>query len=457
MQTQAYFSNIRDHIAKELSAATQSIYVAVAWFTDKRLFRILCDKASEGLTVQLIIMDDDITRTYGLNYEMLEQCGGKVYMVDGGPFGNTMHNKFCVVDGVTTITGSYNWSMKAQSNHENITITWENDALASMFEDEFRRIKVRYHGKDPLKPFDAVIICKRLQIIDNLIQLSETEQIESHVIKIREFQLTGEVESIVSCLVAETYDVASQSIKDYLVRINAVSQFYDSDLEQLKWEIKYLEIEIVSLETEKSTIQKIISDFIHSYNIAFGELLLEILRIKREKLQASGRHQKDEAFRKAEQEYKEYEKEYTKTKTESHFDLNDQEKEDLKKKYRKACTLCHPDKFTDEATKEKAHAVFVALQHAYEKNDLKRVSEILENLENGNFDISDQPSVNSRQQLMARVEQLRKKLSDLSGELLQIRNDKTYRDVVAIKNMKTFFEEEKERLENELNSLKNEQ
>ena len=42
---------------------------------------------------------------------------------------------------------------------------------------EFKRIKHLYHGADQLKNFDAEIICKRLLVIDNLIQLQEFDQI----------------------------------------------------------------------------------------------------------------------------------------------------------------------------------------------------------------------------------------------------------------------------------------
>ena len=33
-----------------------------------------------------------------------------------------MHHKFCVIDRSTVITGSYNWSFRAQENEENITV-----------------------------------------------------------------------------------------------------------------------------------------------------------------------------------------------------------------------------------------------------------------------------------------------------------------------------------------------
>jgi phosphatidylserine/phosphatidylglycerophosphate/cardiolipin synthase-like enzyme len=192
METQAYFTNIRSHITKELNSADSSIYTAVAWFTDVKLFNILCDKAQQGLDVQLIVVDDFITRGCNINYLDLEKYGGKVYLIDENK-GALMHNKFCVIDENITITGSYNWSIKASSNHENITISCDNIDLASSFIDEFRRIKIQYHGNDPLKKFDAAIISKRLTIIDNLIQLEEFDQIQIHQNKINDHELTVDI------------------------------------------------------------------------------------------------------------------------------------------------------------------------------------------------------------------------------------------------------------------------
>ena len=46
--------------------------------------------------------------------------------------------------------------------------------------------------------------------------------------------------------------------------------------------------------------------------------------------------------------------------------------------------MCHPDKVADEF-KDAAQKIFVDLKAAYEANDLKKVSEILSNLERGKF------------------------------------------------------------------------
>ena len=452
METQAYFTNIRSHISAELKKANDCIYVAVAWFTDPKLLAILCDKAKEGKDVQLIMMNDDINRAYGVNYNELETCGGKVYLIDGDT-GKLMHNKFCVVDGSTTITGSYNWSNKAQSNHENITITTDSTLLAESFIDEFKRIKVLYHGKDALIRFDAEIVCKRLLIIDNLIQLEEYDQILLHQTKINEYELTVEVQSIISALETSDFVSTSVQIRDYLIKIKSLAKYNDVDLERLKWEIKYLETEILAIENEKVTIEKIISDFIHTYTLAFGELLSKILKLKKERLQKAGNDERSKEYEEAEKEFRDFKEQYRQEKKKEFYDLSADEKEDLKKLYRKAATLCHPDRFTDEDMKAKAHLVFIELQEAYAKNDLKRVKEILDKLEKGIYDIEQKGSGNKKQDLLDRINYLRSRLNEITKSVNDLLISKSYKDIITIKNMDTFFEEEKDRLEKELNNL----
>ena len=65
MITQAYFEDIQHHIKYELEKAKNSIYIAVAWFTDNELFDILCQKADKGVSVELMLMDDEINNGFG--------------------------------------------------------------------------------------------------------------------------------------------------------------------------------------------------------------------------------------------------------------------------------------------------------------------------------------------------------------------------------------------------------
>jgi phosphatidylserine/phosphatidylglycerophosphate/cardiolipin synthase-like enzyme len=120
MQINSYFKNIRKEILHELDFSTESIQVAVAWFTNHELFDKLCEKVSKGIKVELIIIDDEINnRIGGLNFQQFIKLGGTLIY---GNTENPMHNKFCIIDNKVLISGSYNWTYFAENiNFENIT------------------------------------------------------------------------------------------------------------------------------------------------------------------------------------------------------------------------------------------------------------------------------------------------------------------------------------------------
>ncbi len=130
-----HFDNIRQELAAELRKAKHTIFAAVAWLTDQSILSVLENKAQNGVAVQLIISAhefNDYTR-----YEQLSDLGGEVYVVGSKDIsGNEfMHNKFCVIDYKTVITGSYNWTKNAASNEENI-IVLHNSEVAREYADQ---------------------------------------------------------------------------------------------------------------------------------------------------------------------------------------------------------------------------------------------------------------------------------------------------------------------------------
>ncbi len=158
MATKAHFENIKEKIIEQLYSSTKSIKVAVAWFTDADLFEILCKKAKSGLRIELLLANDDINHNCSIDYNKLTSCGGKIYFVgEGTDFEPIMHHKFCIIDNYTLIFGSYNWTNKAKSNHENITII-DNDANIILdYNDEFEKLRYYHSTKKEIQLGSKVV------------------------------------------------------------------------------------------------------------------------------------------------------------------------------------------------------------------------------------------------------------------------------------------------------------
>lgn len=83
-------------------------------FTNRAIFAQLVDKANMGCkvvlstqTMRLIIIRLSTSASPEVN-------GSRVYKIGNGDT-ELMHNKFCIIDYSTVITGSYNWSYKART------------------------------------------------------------------------------------------------------------------------------------------------------------------------------------------------------------------------------------------------------------------------------------------------------------------------------------------------------
>lgn len=148
ISSQVYFTEIQRRIIEQLEAANDSIYVAVAWVTDKTILSVLKRKASEGIEVKMLCDNNQYNKNSSHYYKELIKAGAEVAIVGQDvEFSNTMHHKFCVIDKSIVINGSYNWSKNAQSNTENITITDGVD-YALDFLKEFNRIVISHNRAD---------------------------------------------------------------------------------------------------------------------------------------------------------------------------------------------------------------------------------------------------------------------------------------------------------------------
>ena len=134
--------------------------------------------------------------------------------------------------------------------------------------------------------------------------------------------------------------------------------------------MKNFENQITAFDTEKIELNKILSEFQHRHAIELGEIILDILKLRKIKFKED-----KEKFKEAEKDEKDYGKSFDIEKGKEILSLNKEQKVELKKKYREATVLCHPDKFANESIdiQKQVEAIFKELNEANAKNDLKHV------------------------------------------------------------------------------------
>lgn len=137
LEVQVHFEDIQQQIIEEVKKAQFIIWVAVAWFTDPKLFELLKVKKCSGVNIQVIIIDDEINAKATLNFENHFET---YRVAKKGFFENIMHHKFCILDLKTVIHGSYNWTVKAQYNKESISIDTSRE-LAEKYAAQFIKLK----------------------------------------------------------------------------------------------------------------------------------------------------------------------------------------------------------------------------------------------------------------------------------------------------------------------------
>ena len=104
-------------------------------------------------------------------------------------------------------------------------------------------------------------IIKRLELIKNLIALEEEKEIATHVSRLRQFVLNGELESIIVFLEEKSYSKAMPAIEEFINRHHQVAIYNDPELEGLRLEAKILEAEVNILSNEKADLEKLIHEF----------------------------------------------------------------------------------------------------------------------------------------------------------------------------------------------------
>lgn len=179
-KTQLYFSpedHLDDVIERQIDAAQDRIFVAVFSFRLSGLANALVRAHQRGVQVYLIT-DQKQSTTTNVD-EILKDAGIPVVEALNAttPF-TAMHHKFMVVDGRTTLVGSYNWTYTAtKSNYEDLGVIAGDEEVAAAFEGAFGRLWDTYGGGDnpvnAMRQVRVATFCDATQYGDTLVLVGD--------------------------------------------------------------------------------------------------------------------------------------------------------------------------------------------------------------------------------------------------------------------------------------------
>lgn len=123
---------IFDFIYSKIDSSKKSIKIAVAWFTDPELSKLLLEKKNQRIEISIILFNDEINSLL----KNIRSFGNDLRFSNPLAIDYIMHHKFCIIDNEIVITGSYNWTVKARRfNKENILCINDKNIVRQYLEE----------------------------------------------------------------------------------------------------------------------------------------------------------------------------------------------------------------------------------------------------------------------------------------------------------------------------------
>ena len=153
MTNNIHFRTNRDvfkYIYNEVEKTTKSLKVAVAWFTDPELLKLILTKRDiDKINVTVILYNDEINKELrDLSLLQDDLCFFKITK-----FKAIMHHKFCIIDDIKVVTGLYNWTIKARRHNRENVIGISDKSLATAFDAEFKNLLLNCDPQSQVRNF----------------------------------------------------------------------------------------------------------------------------------------------------------------------------------------------------------------------------------------------------------------------------------------------------------------
>lgn len=149
----------------------------------------------------------------------------------------------------------------------------------------------------------------------------------------------------------------------------------------------------------------------------------------------------------ARQEYEEYQEQQHNAEQRFGFEqkMSPDERLELKRLWRQASKLCHPD-LVDDAFKEEAHAMMVQLNQARQRGDLAAIRLLLTRLQKGLEPLMASDRLNDLARLRQRIHEVKQHIASLIDELNALEKEESWQLVSSLTDQEGYFRQQEKAL-----------
>lgn len=138
-QVEVFFSpqdNCAREIISRIDDAKSSVYIAMYFFTSRPIAQVLVKAKDRGVDVKVCLDKEQPSYEYSKS-EYLHNKRINMRLIGGS---GIMHHKFCVIDEHMVITGSYNWTARADLENDESLVVINSREIAKKFLKEFNQL-----------------------------------------------------------------------------------------------------------------------------------------------------------------------------------------------------------------------------------------------------------------------------------------------------------------------------
>ncbi|WP_145541803.1 DNA repair protein [Yersinia alsatica] len=133
--------------------------------------------------------------------------------------------------------------------------------------------------------------------------------------------------------------------------------------------------------------------------------------------------------------------------------LSADQRQELKRLWRQASRLCHPDLVADEF-KEKAHQLMVRLNQARQRGDFSAIHTLLDSLKQGLEPLMASDLIDDLERLRRKISEVRHQIDAMLHELDALEKEESWRLATSLPDKDGWFKEQENLLSKTLNLLK---